>query len=137
MILSLVKPLKKMVVLIAVAILSGVAAADMVSEDCSAERGQKLFNKCLACHTYDKSNNHSAGPNLYGVVGRKVGLAEGFKFSPALRKSGDTWTEEHLDAFLQNPMGVYARSRMAFSGLKKPNDRADIICYLSKNTADQ
>lgn len=126
--------LKYMSALIAMSATVTAFSDDQVSS-CDVTRGQSLFSKCLACHTYSQMNDHAAGPNLYGVVGREVGKVEGFKFSPALRKSGDTWSIEHLNAFLEHPMGVYPRNRMAFSGLKKPNDRADIICYMSNGVA--
>ena len=107
------------------------AAADDVSE-CDLVRGEKLFQKCAVCHSFDASGaNGPTGPNLYGVIGRKVGQAEGYKFSGALRKSGDVWSSEHLDAFLAQPMAMYPRTRMAFAGLKKERDRADVICFMA------
>nr|WP_256837020.1 cytochrome c family protein [Pseudomonas oleovorans] len=113
-------------------------AAPMIataSEICDPENGKKIFQTCAVCHSNDNTGGHGpAAPNLHGVVGRKVGSAPGFKFSSALRKSGDTWTVEHLDSFLKSPMGVYPLNRMAFSGLKNDKDRRDVICILNKTS---
>lgn len=97
---------------------------------CDLERGKKIFQKCAICHSFDSGGEHLAGPNLYQIEGRAVGKVEGFKFSRKLRKSEDIWTEERLDAFLESPLEYYPGIRMAFAGLKKSEDRLDLICYL-------
>ena len=105
------------------------------SENCDPDNGQKIFQNCSVCHTNDDSGQHgTVGPNLYDTLGRAVGKEPGYKFSSALRKSGDIWTYEHLDAFLENPMAIYPRTRMAYAGLKKEKDRRDVICVLGKST---
>jgi len=107
------------------------ANADDANE-CDLVRGEKLFQKCAVCHSFDASGaNGPTGPNLHGVIGREVGQVEGYKFSGALRKSGDVWSNAHLDAFLAQPMAMYPRTRMAFAGLKKERDRADVICFIA------
>ncbi|MBA1265137.1 c-type cytochrome [Stutzerimonas nitrititolerans] len=111
---------------------SSVATA---SENCNPDNGKKIFQTCAVCHSNDNTGKHGpAAPNLHGVVGREVGKVPGYKFSSALRKSGDTWTVEHLDAFLNSPMGVYPLTRMAFSGLKNEQDRRDVICMLNQTS---
>ena len=97
---------------------------------CDSQRGEKIFQKCAVCHSLDTTGKHLAGPNLYQVIGRPVGKVDGFKFSRKLRKSEDSWTSEWMDTFLESPLEVYPGIRMAFAGLKKVNDRADLICYL-------
>lgn len=97
---------------------------------CDIQRGEKIYQKCAVCHTLDDSGKHLAGPNLYQVIGRPVGKVEGFKFSRKLRKSEDVWTTEQMNIFLESPLEVYPGIRMAFAGLKKENDRTDLICYL-------
>ncbi|NCF20488.1 MAG: c-type cytochrome [Haliea sp.] len=99
-------------------------------QTCNLERGQQIAQKCTTCHSLEAGGSHGVGPNLYGVIGRQVGQTPGFKFSSALRKSGDFWSVERLDEFLKNPYQVYPGSRMAFAGLRKPEDRRDILCYM-------
>ena len=96
------------------------------------EAGKKVFNKCKACHYADKKKN-KVGPYLLGVVGRPVASVEGFKYSKAMKAKAaelGTWTEENLDKYLENPKKVVPGNRMAFAGLKKPEDRANVIAYL-------
>ena len=100
------------------------------------EAGKKVFNKCKACHFADKKK-HKVGPYLIGVVGRKAGSVPGFRYSPAMKKKGEeglVWTEENLDKYLENPRKFIPGNRMAFFGLKKPEDRANVIAYLKTLT---
>ena len=41
-----------------------------------------------------------------------------------------TWTVEALQEFLANPKADVPGTKMTFAGLKKPEDRADLIAYL-------
>ena len=94
--------------------------------------GKKVFNKCKACHFADQKKN-KVGPYLLGVVGRKAGSVEGFRYSPAMKKKGEeglVWNEENLDKYLENPRKFIPGNRMAFFGLKKAEDRANVIAYL-------
>jgi len=112
--------------------LFSAAMPALASDQCSLENGKTLYQKCAVCHTYDDSGAHGVvGPNLYRIVDRPVGKVKGYKFSSVMRKSSENWTIELLDAFLKQPMAVYPRTRMAFSGISKDQDRADLICYLS------
>ncbi len=70
------------------------------------------------------------GPNLHGVIGRKAGSLEGFIYSPAMKASDVVFTIEKLDAFLAAPQDVVPQTRMPFSGLKNPEDRAAVICKI-------
>lgn len=92
-------------------------------------KGERVFSKCKACHKVVKGEN-STGPYLYGVVGRDVGTAEGFGYSGSLTAVADVWTPEHLDGFLTNPSGYAPGTSMGFAGLKKAEDRANVIAYL-------
>ncbi|PVA11161.1 cytochrome c family protein [Pelagivirga sediminicola] len=92
-------------------------------------KGERVFNKCKACHKLEKGEN-STGPYLYGVVGREVDTAEGFGYSGALEEVVDVWTPEHLSGFLENPAGYAPGTAMAFAGLKSVEDRANVIAYL-------
>ncbi|MCC6468368.1 MAG: cytochrome P460 family protein [Alphaproteobacteria bacterium] len=95
-----------------------------------AERGKALFTRCSNCHTADKSGKHKVGPNLAGVVGRPVGKATGFTYSPALQLVGATWNETTLDAWLAGPQKLASGTKMVFPGFAQGQDRADVIAYL-------
>lgn len=91
-------------------------------------KGAKIFSKCKACHKINGTN--ATGPHLDGVVGRAVASVPGFNYSQAMKDHGGTWTPEALYEFLANPKGVIPGTKMSFAGLKKPQDRADLIAYL-------
>ena len=92
-------------------------------------KGERVFNKCKACHKLEDGAN-ATGPHLYGVVGRAIGGVDGFGYSGALDQVGDAWSPENLNAFLANPRGTASGTSMSFSGLKKDEDRANLIAYL-------
>ena len=94
-------------------------------------RGEKLFKaRAAQCHTASKGGQNGVGPNLWGLLGRKSGTIEGFAYSKANLESNVTWTEEVLDVYLENPKKFMPGTKMSFAGLKKPQERADIIAYL-------
>jgi cytochrome c len=95
-----------------------------------AEDGQKVSRQCAACHTFDKGGKSGVGPNLYGVVGGHTAHLEGFAYSPAMKAKNSEWDYEALNQFLANPKGFVPGTKMAFAGLRKPEDRAAIIAYL-------
>ncbi len=98
----------------------------MASADPAA--GEKVFGKCKACHKIDGTNG--TGPHLDGVVGRAVASVADFGYSDGMKAHGGNWDPEALNAFLDDPKGVVAGTKMSFAGLKKPEDRANIIAYL-------
>jgi cytochrome c len=87
---------------------------------------------CKVCHAFDKGAPSPIGPNLYGVVGRKIASLEGFNYSPALKgkQSEGDWTFEHLDMWLTNPQAFAAGTTMAFPGIPDLKTRADVIDFL-------
>ncbi|SEQ02335.1 c-type cytochrome [Thalassovita taeanensis] len=93
------------------------------------ERGAKVFSKCKACHKLEEGAN-ATGPSLYGVVGRKVDSLPGFGYSGALEAVAEVWDPENLQEFLANPKGFAPGTKMSFAGLKKIEDRANLIAYL-------
>ncbi|PHQ66910.1 MAG: cytochrome c family protein [Paracoccus sp.] len=104
-------------------------AALMEAADPAA--GEKGFGKCKACHKLDGSDG--VGPHLNGVVGRSVASIGGFAYSDAMVAHADEapeWTPEALQEFLTNPKSDVPGTKMSFAGLKKPEDRADLIAYL-------
>lgn len=104
---------------------------DFMEMMASAEQssGEKVFNKCKACHKLGDGEN-GTGPHLFGVVDRPIGGVDGFGYSDVLASNGETWTIENLQAFLEDPKGWAPGTKMSFSGLSKAEDRADLIAYL-------
>lgn len=112
-------------------LLLGLSLASTVAlAQCDVDTGKVAFNKCIACHSVDKSE-HRLGPSLHNVMNSPAGKSEGYLYSIAMEQSGVTWGEAQLDAFLKNPMANIPGTSMPFAGLKKDSDRAAIICYLS------
>ena len=120
-------------VIVAMGVLTAGAAS---ATDGDPAAGKKIFNQCMACHTVVKDKN-GLGPSLHGVIGRKVATANGFKnYSPAMQKADVVWSEETLGKYLADPKGFIPGNRMIFMGLKKEEDRANLIAFL-KQAAQQ
>lgn len=99
----------------------------------SAEDGARVSRKCAACHSFDEGGNNKVGPALYDIVGSEIGVNETFRYSDvfkAMAGEGAEWSFEALDAFLEKPTSYAPRTKMAFGGLSKPEDRAAIIVYM-------
>ena len=99
----------------------------------SSENGEKISQKCAACHTLNKGGNTKVGPNLYGIVGNKKGHIDGFAYCQTiqdLHSKGETWSEEDLNHFLYSPRSFISGTKMGFTGLKDNKERADLIAYL-------
>ena len=116
--------------------LAALAAAVLFAAPAQAEgdaaKGDKVFLKCKACHEVEKGVN-KVGPTLKGVVGRKAGSVEGFKYSEAMTAKGAeglVWDEANIASYLADPKGFIPKNKMAFNGLKKPEEVADVIAYL-------
>jgi len=108
-----------------------LAAAGMAWADGDARRGEKKFEECAACHKIERSEDN-VGPSLHGVFGRKAGTLADFRYSPALKRSGITWSAQTLDTFLADPQKVVPANRMPYAGLADASDRTDLIAYLQK-----
>ena len=105
------------------------AAVTYASLTGDAAKGEKLFAQCKACHVAEAGKNR-VGPSLWAVVGRTAGSIAGFNYSKANKESGVTWSEDVLFTYLEAPAKFMPGPRMAFVGLKNPQDRADVIAYL-------
>lgn len=110
--------------------LDGTKFADMKGD---AAAGEKVFTQCKTCHVIDPGVNR-IGPSLHGIIGRKAGQIAGFSYSAANKESGITWTPEKLYQYLEKPARVVPGTKMAFAGLAKGQDRADVIAYLTSAT---
>lgn len=98
-----------------------------------AAAGQKVFAKCKTCHEVASATN-KIGPTLKGVFGRKAGTVEGFAYSQAMKASNVVWDEATLSAYLADPKAAMPGNKMAFVGLKKPEDINNVISYLKEAT---
>ena len=105
------------------------AAVTLASLTGDATKGEQVFAQCKTCHVAEKGVNR-VGPSLWGLIGRTAGSIEGFKYSAANKNSGLTWSEDQLFTYLEAPQKTIPGTYMAFGGLKKPQDRADVIAYL-------
>jgi cytochrome c len=107
-----------------------VAAVLSLLPDASAENGADLFRTCLTCHTPDKGGPTRVGPNLWGIVGRKV--VPGFNYSGAMKAFGGEWTWERLAKYLHKPAEAIPDNKMVFEGVKDDRDLADLLVHLRK-----
>ena len=104
-------------------ILALLASADLGA-------GEKLSKKCSACHVFDAGGQNKVGPALWNVVNRPLGASEGYAYSDALAGFGGAWDYAALNAFLAKPKGYISGTKMNFAGLKKPQDRANLIAWM-------
>lgn len=101
------------------------AAGDLVAV------GKAAFAVCAACHSVEPGGSSGIGPNLHGVIGRPAGSVTGFAYSQAMAKSGITWTEVELEAFLANPSAKVPGTAMAAGQIGDVQRRAAIVAYLA------
>lgn len=96
----------------------------------SAESGERVAARCAACHNFVKGGANQIGPNLWDVLGREIAAIDGFNYSNTLQGKDGAWTYEAMNAFLENPRGWAPGTSMAFAGLNRDSDRANIIAYM-------
>ena len=114
------------------AVATTLLAATPAMAEGDAAKGEKVFNKCKACHDVEKGVN-KVGPTLKGIVGRKAASVPDYKYSEAMLAKGTegvVWDEATLTAYLPDPKAFVPKTKMAFAGLKKPDEVADVIAYL-------
>ncbi|TDH34421.1 cytochrome c family protein [Pseudohoeflea suaedae] len=115
---------------------AGLLAATAAHADGDAVAGKTVFKKCAACHAVDGKNK--VGPHLDGIIGRPVASVEDYKYSKAMEEHAaevPEWTEEALAAYLHKPKAVVPKTKMAFAGLNKDEDVANVIAYLKDPSA--
>jgi cytochrome c len=110
---------------------AGEASLPALLAQADVAAGQKTAKKCQACHNLEEGAGAKIGPDLYGIVGRAVASAEGFKYSEAMKKKGGHWTFEELSHFIESPGKYIPGTAMTFAGVKKPKERADLIAFLN------
>jgi len=99
-------------------------------------RGEKIYGRCMACHSIDRDRT---GPRHAGLFGRRAGSVPGFPYSAAMKKAGEgglVWNEQTLDKFLRNPTKFIPGTRMGYAGVKDDQERADLIAYLKEATRE-
>lgn len=96
------------------------------------ERGKKIAQKCVQCHSFNKGGAHKVGPNLWNTIGAKIAHMINYPYSKILSdKKNETWDLKALNEFLYKPSQFAKGTKMSFIGLKNPQDRADVIAYMN------
>ena len=111
---------------------AGANAAD-------AAHGEVVFKQCKICHQVGPGAKATIGPEQNNLIGSKAGSRPGYNYSPAMKAAGEkglVWDEDTLNKYLENPKAVVPGTKMIFAGLKKPEDRADVIAYLKTQTSN-
>jgi cytochrome c len=98
------------------------------------ELGRRIFGRCGFCHALDPDRRGMVGPTLHGVLGRKAGTLDGFKYSEAMRDAGLVWSEETLRRYITNPQDVVPDNRMVFPGIRNQKEVDDLVAYLKEAT---
>ena len=127
--------------LVIIAVLTATLAVGKAgaSELGDGDRGAAVFAQCKGCHQVGPSAKDRIGPNLNGVFGRRAGEIDGFSYSKSMARAGADnliWTQDTLDAFLENPKALVSRTRMSFRGIKDAADRSDLLAYLRRYSDD-
>ena len=114
-----------------------VDTGELMTIDGDLERGRKLYLQCRACHSLKENEPHKIGPNLFKIIGSKAGRMKGYNYSDALSKSEIVWTIENLDLWLEKPYEIIPGNKMVFSGMRKQEDRNDLIAYVYDQTSEK
>jgi cytochrome c2 len=107
------------------------SAASVAHAQGDAARGEQRFEDCASCHTLTSGQN-GVGPSLFGVLGRKAGSLEDYRYSPAIKRSGIVWSPQTLDNFIADPQKAVPANRMPYAGMTDAAARSDLIAYLQK-----
>lgn len=114
------------------AVEEGPALIAEYTANASVERGQALAKACVACHSFEKGGANKVGPNLYAIIGSHYGHMADYAYSKALlERKDEIWEVQSMSEFLTKPQKYLPGTKMGFAGIKKPEDRADVIAYLN------
>ena len=112
---------------------AAVPVAELLA-NADANAGAAVFKKCTACHSGEKGGPNKVGPDLWDIVNRPIGTHEGFSYSAAMKEFSQggsvVWDFDHLNHFLASPKGYIKGTAMGFAGLKKDDERANLLAYL-------
>lgn len=120
-----------------IALANTVDTRELITIDGDLERGRKLYLQCRACHSLKENEPHKIGPNLFKIIGSTAGSMKGYNYSDALSKSEILWTIENLDLWLEKPYEIIPGNKMVFSGMRKQEDRNDLIAYVYDETSEE
>ena len=98
----------------------------------SVEAGERVFAQCRACHQVGETARNLVGPHLNGMFGRKSGTVEGYSYTEANKSSNITWDEKTFSEYILDPKGRIPGTKMAFAGIKNPQQVTDLIAYLKQ-----
>ena len=107
-----------------------VAALPAPYNTANYEDGRTVFAQCRTCHTINAGGINMVGPNLHGVIGRRIASEPGYSYSPALKAQTFSWDADHLEHWLDGPMTDIPGTRMSFPGVPDATKRRDVIAYL-------
>lgn len=116
-----------------VAAIAALSAPALAEGD--AKKGERVFKKCQACHQVGDDAQNRVGPILNDIIGRTAGTVEGFKYSDAMIQAGEdgmVWNDEHLHGYLEKPRDYIPGNKMSFAGLRKEEDRDDVVAFLEQ-----
>jgi len=102
----------------------------IVLASAEVDKGARLFRQCSACHKLEDGMN-GTGPHLYSIIGRTKASVDDFGYSDVLAGMDGEWTPENLNNFIENPRAYAPGTSMAYAGMRKIEDRANLIAYLS------
>jgi cytochrome c len=108
--------------------LGAAMAAPAAAPAADVEHGRQLFLACAACHT-DRPD--ALGPSLRGVLGRRAGGREDFRYSNPMKRAGFVWDEANLREYLADPQAKVKGNRMPYGGLRDAKDIDDVVAYLA------
>lgn len=119
----------------AATISASALAQEAAPAEGNADKGEKLYKRCVTCHTLEESGKHKLGPNLHGIFGSQAGTKEGFRYSKAMIAAGEDgliWSDETLSQYVKAPKTFIPKNQMNFAGLRKDQQILDLLAYLHR-----
>jgi cytochrome c len=111
-----------------------MSSGSAIAQDAAA--GEKVFNKCRACHQIGEGAKNLVGPQMNGLIGRKAGSVEGYNYSEANKNSGFTWDEATFREYIKDPKAKMPGTKMVYNGLKQDSEIDSIVAYLKSFDKD-